>query len=146
MSDRLSLIPASYLFLEKNGKYLFLRRSNTGYQDGNYQVPAGHVEAGETPTEAIVREAKEEVGIGLDPKDIEFVQAVYRMDQDKTGFRIDFFFKASIWSGEAVNAEPAKSDDLQWLAPDELPQNVVPLMRTVLDNMNRRNYLSETTN
>jgi 8-oxo-dGTP diphosphatase len=143
MEDKLKVIPASYLFLEKDGKYLFIRRCNTGYQDGNYQVPAGHVEINESPSEAMVREAKEEVGIDVDPKNLEFVQVAYRMNQEKTGFRVDFFFKASIWAGEVRNAEPEKCDDVQWFAPDNLPDNVVPLMRSVLEGMEKKNYLLE---
>jgi 8-oxo-dGTP diphosphatase len=143
MNDKLNLIPASYLFLEKDGKYLFMRRCNTGYQDGNYQVPAGHVEPNESPSEAMVREAKEEIGIDLKYKDLEFIQVAYRMNQERTGFRVDFFFKTSVWSGEVINAEPEKCDDLQWFASDNLPVNLVPLMRTVLENMEKGEYLSE---
>jgi 8-oxo-dGTP pyrophosphatase MutT (NUDIX family) len=143
MKDKLKLIPASYLFLEKDGKYLFMRRAKTGYQDGNYQVPAGHVEENESPSEAMVREAKEEIGIDLNPDDLEFVQVAYRMNQERTGFRADFFFKASIWKGEIINAEPNKCDDLQWFASDGLPENVVPLMRSVLESMEKGSYLVE---
>lgn len=55
MATRNKAIPAVYIFLEKDGKFLIARRCNTGYQDGNYQVPAGHVDEGELPTEAMVR-------------------------------------------------------------------------------------------
>jgi 8-oxo-dGTP diphosphatase len=41
-------IPASYLFLERDNRILLLRRSNTGYEDGNYSLIAGHVEANES--------------------------------------------------------------------------------------------------
>jgi 8-oxo-dGTP diphosphatase len=143
MNDKLKLIPASYLFLEKEGKYLFIRRANTGYQDGNYQVPAGHVEANESPLEAMVREAKEEIGIDLNPHNLKFVQVAYRMNQERTGFRVDFFFKASVWKGEVINAEPEKCDDIKWFAADNLPENVVPLMRSVLESIEKGNYLLE---
>lgn len=144
MSNRLSLVPAVYLFLEKDGKYLFLRRANSGYYDGHYQVPSGHIEAGETSREAMVREAKEEVGIDLDIDDLQFVNAVYRMDGERTGYRVDFCFLATTWQGEVTNAEPGKCDDIQWFSPDELPENTVPLMHTVLDAIRARRYLSET--
>ena len=143
--ERLTLIPATYLFLEKNGKYLFIRRCNTGYQDGNYQVPAGHIEANESPSEAMIREAKEEIGIQIDSKNLEFVQVAYRMNEEKTGFRVDFFFKTSVWTGEVINGEPEKCDDLQWFAPANLPINVVPLMRSVLESIENKMFLSEVT-
>jgi len=75
MKTRNKAIPASYLFLEKDGKILVARRCNTGYQDGKYQIPAGHVEMGELPTEALIRETKEEIGIDLNPADLEQLKA-----------------------------------------------------------------------
>ena len=44
---------------------LLSRRYQTGWHDGEYSVPAGHVEAGETVTQAALREAREEVGLEL---------------------------------------------------------------------------------
>ena len=61
MKTRNKAVPAVYLILERDNKILIARRANTGYEDGNYQVPAGHVEEAELPTEAVIREAKEEV-------------------------------------------------------------------------------------
>ncbi|MFH1669466.1 MAG: NUDIX domain-containing protein [Candidatus Woesearchaeota archaeon] len=59
-------VPASYLTLFKDDKVLLLRRFNTGYEDGNYSMVAGHVDPGETFTQCIIREAKEEAGIELE--------------------------------------------------------------------------------
>jgi 8-oxo-dGTP pyrophosphatase MutT (NUDIX family) len=145
MADRLTLIPAVYIFLEKEGKFLLMRRANTGYQDGKYQTPSGHVEEKETPKEAVVREAREELGITIDPNDLEFVHVTYRMREDKTGYRVDIFFRATVWKGEASNAEPEKCDDLLWAHPDSLPENTVQLIKTVLEHRKEGSYLSEVT-
>ncbi len=99
MKIRNKPVPAVYILLEKEGKILLGRRMNTGYQDGNYQVPAGHVEEGELPTEAIIREAKEEVNVDLSLNDLELVHVEYRPKHDPSGDRIDLFFKAKKWGG-----------------------------------------------
>jgi 8-oxo-dGTP diphosphatase len=44
-----------------DGQILFLERHNTGFQDGLYGLPAGHIEGYETYFEAIQREIREEV-------------------------------------------------------------------------------------
>lgn len=63
MNERHSNIPAAYLTLFRDNKVLLLRRCNTGYEDGNYSMVAGHVDQGETFTQAIIRESNEEAGI-----------------------------------------------------------------------------------
>ena len=55
IKERHKIIPASYLVLIKNNKILLQIRFNTGYEDGKYSRVAGHVDKGETFTEAIIR-------------------------------------------------------------------------------------------
>lgn len=54
------------VFLHRGGEILILKRAG-GYAGGGWFVPGGHVEFGETPLEAAVRETEEEAGIALDP-------------------------------------------------------------------------------
>lgn len=63
--ERYKIIPTVYLVLIRENKILLLRRYNTGFMDGYYSFPAGHVEANETLTQAMVREAKEEIGVDI---------------------------------------------------------------------------------
>lgn len=49
------------LIINKNDEILLLKRKNTGYYDGGYSLPAGHVEDGEFASIAIVKEMKEEL-------------------------------------------------------------------------------------
>jgi len=65
IKERYKITPASYLVLIEDNKILLQRRFNTGYEDGKYSLVAGHVDEGETFTEAIIREVKEEAGITL---------------------------------------------------------------------------------
>ena len=74
MSDRFHLVSEVSLILIRDGKVCLLRRFKTGYEDGKYALPAGHKEEGETITQALIREAKEEIGIEIDPADLEFAQ------------------------------------------------------------------------
>ncbi len=135
MKTRNKAIPASYIFLEKDGKFLVVRRCNTGYQDGCYQVPAGHIEAGELPKEALIREAKEEIGIEVSLNDVELVHISYRPKHDDTDNRVDFFFRVTCWKGDVTNMEPHKCDDMKWVTLDELPENMTAHVRDAFISM-----------
>lgn len=143
MKERNKAVPAVYVFLERDGKFLLMRRANTGYEDGNYQNPAGHVDAGELPIEAAIREAKEEVGVDIQKEDIELVHVTYRTKKDETGDRIDFFFKTCVWTGEITNKEPEKCDELMWVSPDALPPNTVEHIKHVVAGIQKGVLFSE---
>src|SRR5689334_22845244 len=103
MPDRLKLIVATHIFLIKDKKILLARRFQTGYEDGNYSVPAGHVEEGESVSETAKREAEEETGVKIEIKDLEFSHVMHRLSDRN---QIDFFFVCQKWQGEPCNAEP----------------------------------------
>ncbi len=122
---------AVHLFFIRDQQILLLRRFNTGYEDGNYSVVAGHVEAGETVTQAALREAEEEVGVRIAPQDITVVQVMHRKSEDE---RVDFFVLIKQWAGDVTNHEPQKCDDLAWFPLDRLPINIIPYVKRALEN------------
>ena len=125
---------AVHLLLVRDGQVLLLRRANTGYEDGNYGVVAGHLDGGEEVAAAVVREALEEAGITIAREAVEIVGVMHRRSAEE---RIDFFVTARDWSGEIENREPHKCDDLAWFDLDALPGNVIPYVRRALDNYRR---------
>jgi mutator protein MutT len=120
-----------HLFFFREGQILLSRRFNTGYADGQYSVPAGHLDGGETVLEAAAREAEEEVGVRIDLDAMEFSTVMHRMEEEE---RVDFFVQVRRWQGEPFNAEPEKCDDLCWVEVDQLPVNVVAYVRQALRN------------
>ena len=142
-TERNKSVPAVYLIFRKDDKILMGRRQNTTYYDGWYGVPAGHVEAKELPIEAGIREGKEEVGVDIDPGDVQFAHALYRTAQDETGDRADYFFVVKKWSGEPKIMEPEKCDDLKWFSINELPENIIHHERGVIENIKKGISYSE---
>ena len=134
MSDqaqRFKLISAVHLFLIRREEVLLLRRFNTGYEDGKYSVPAGHLEGNEEVIAAMIREAREEAGIEIVPEDIRVVGVMHRNASDE---RIDFFLAAERWRGEIRICEPERCDELAWYPMTRLPENMVSYVRRALDN------------
>lgn len=132
-------IAVHLLFIE-DGKVLLLRRFNTGYEDGNYSVVAGHVDAGETVTQTAIREAQEEAGVQIAPENIEVVHVIHRKSNDE---RIDFFVQVNAWDGEIRNMEPDKCDDLSWFPLSCLPVNIIPYVRNVIKTAGNGGFYSE---
>ena len=69
---------------DKGEEILLQKRKNTGYMDGYYDLSAsGHVEKDESMTSALIREAKEEIGIDIMSEDIEFVTMMHTKTPEK---------------------------------------------------------------
>ena len=120
-----------HLLLIDENKILLSRRFNTGYRDGEYSVPAGHLDGNETLIAAGIREAKEEIGVDIKADDINFSSVMHRIEGDE---RVDFFVHVQKWSGRIVNAEPDKCDDLRWVNITELPDNIIPYVKRAIGN------------
>lgn len=132
MKERNKAVPAVYLVLQKGHDVLLMRRQGSGYYDGWYSIPAGHVEAGELPLDSVIRESEEELGIRMVKKDLKLVHTLYRTKSDESGDRADYFFVATQWGGEPSIREPKKCDDIKWFSLDGLPENTMHYVRDVL--------------
>jgi 8-oxo-dGTP diphosphatase len=120
-----------HLLFFREDQVMLLRRFNTGYADGQYSVPAGHLDGGETVIAAARREGLEETGIRIEAGDLAFSSVVHRRDADE---RVDFFVEVRQWEGEPVNTEPEKCDELRWVNVHELPNNIIPYVRKAIQN------------
>lgn len=129
--ERFTMPVAVHLFLIKGTELLLLRRYNTGYEDGKYSVPAGHLDGNEEVITGAIREAKEECGIDIEPTDLQVAGVMHRRGNEE---RIDFFLVTSRWSGEIINNEPEKCDELRWVDTEQLPDTTIPYVRQAIMN------------
>ena len=130
--QRHMIIPASYLIFLKDNTLLLHRRCNTGYQDGKLSLIAGHVDEGESPLDAAIREAYEEVGISIAPEDLHLAHTMYRVLSGLPD-RIDFYFIVKAWKGEPRIAEEHKCSELGWFDFDHVPQDLIVCERASLE-------------
>lgn len=113
---------------------LLQKRCNTGYADGMYDLSAsGHLEDKELLKAAVIREAKEEIGIDINEKDLQFSSVLHCIYSEETSF-INFYFTTDTFSGEIEIGEPNKCSELKWIDINELPDNIMSQRINALDN------------
>jgi ADP-ribose pyrophosphatase YjhB (NUDIX family) len=128
----LATVPVTvHLLFVREDQVLLLRRFNTGYADGQYSVPAGHLDGDETVVAAAAREGQEETGVRIQADDVAFSSVVHRKDGDE---RVDFFVHVRNWEGEPLNTEPDKCDELRWVNVNQLPDNTIPYVKKAIQN------------
>ena len=111
MVARISIALAA---LVRDGLVLLVHRhpSREWYPDC-WDLVGGHVETGESPDEAVIRECFEELGVHVqDPVPIP-------MTFDDPTLDVHAFL-VTRWDGEPVNAAAEEHDDLRWFWPAEL--------------------------
>lgn len=116
---------------EQDGReeVLLLRRANTNYMDGRWDFAgSGHVEEGETASQAVCRELFEETGLIAKPEDTVFLHVSHRV---KEPTYYDFYFAIRSWEGEPSIQEPDKCSAMAWFPVDDLPQDMIPNRRRV---------------
>lgn len=119
----------AYLFLEKGDQILLMLRENTGYFDGYWSVPSGHVDAGESAIQGMVREAYEEIGITINPEDLHPKHIIHRQTER---VNVDIFFTCSKWRGEPINNEPHKCGGIRFSPKEALPEKLIDYVSAAL--------------
>ena len=85
----------------------------------SYGLPGGVVEPGETPPQAAIREAKEEIGVEVA---LEYLVGSYLL---RGGGWPDIFasvYKARIVSGKPQVADPNEVERLEWVEQNAVPK------------------------
>ena len=127
-----SAIRDVYVIARRGDDILLLLRSGTGYKDGEWGPPSGKVEAGETYTEAAVRELAEETGICVRPHDVRFRHAIERVPTSGSHW-VGLFFEVDVANSQPVNREPHKHSALGFFPTSALPDGTVDYVRHVID-------------
>jgi len=138
--ERFKLPCAVSLLLIRDNKILLLRRCNTGWQDGIYGVPAGHIDGDESLTDALLREAYEEISITIQASDAMFAHMTHTKSNKEYLY---VYFAVKKWQGEPYNKEPNKCDRIHWASLDKLPHNTVPVIREAIESYRKGVLYSE---
>jgi len=123
---------AWYMIIEnKKWEILFMKRVNTWFRDGAYQVPAGHLEWEETMIDCVIREVKEELDIDIVKKDCEVAHISHRVAKDRVYF--DFYVKIKKYSWELKINESHKCIELKFINIENISESEKDLFSYDLD-------------
>jgi 8-oxo-dGTP diphosphatase len=110
---------AAAAIIDHQGRVLISRRADHLHQGGLWEFPGGKVEAGESVSDALARELKEE--LGLLPLESE---PLIRIRHPYTDCEVLLdFFRVTRYEGEARGLE---GQPLRWLKPDEMQAETFP--------------------
>lgn len=142
MKKRHGVISGAMVILERGGKIFMIKRKNTGWKDGSYDLIAGHLEMGEKLKDTAIREAREEAGITIHKEDLELAHVISLKRSDGDG--VYGYFRARQWEGEPHAAEPEKSDGYKWLSLEDIKkEQILEIVRDVLVHIKNGEIYSE---
>jgi 8-oxo-dGTP diphosphatase len=123
MADR-HLIDVHVLLIRDGQVLLSQRRDTNPLFDGLWHAPSGKLDAGESVLDAAAREAHEEVGVRIDPADLDHVHTIH-VNGSGPEPRLGLFFTTGHWTGTPTNKEPDKCRGLHWFPLDNLPEGII---------------------
>lgn len=111
---------------------LLVHRVGASFGDGLYSMVGGKVEAGETALQAIRREVLEEAALDIPESSFKLVHTLHRKGTETE--LIALCFKVDVNNmPEPCNNEPDKHDDMRFFAVDQLPENIIPAHRQIIN-------------
>ena len=111
---------------------LISNRKNSNQFSGFWEFPGGKVEKGESLSEALIRETKEELGLILNPSCIS--PLTFSVDRMKGQETLLLLFICRKWEGQPKAME---GQELRWIKPFDLSQYKMPPANIFLNSILR---------
>jgi 8-oxo-dGTP diphosphatase len=118
------------VFIWKDNKFLLGKRKG-GRGAGEWSLPGGHLEGGESFEDACRREVMEEVGIKIcSIRKLTFSNDIFPNDKHY----VTLFFHSDYHAGEVRNMEPDKCDGWEWHTAESAPRPLFRPLETLFSN------------
>ncbi len=117
---------------------------------GTYSIPKGEVEEGEDLLTAAIRETREEVGLTIDPKDVQDTEPRYVDYKDKSGKvykRVYYFIvnPSTPISSDALQPDKKEIDWAGFILKDKAEQRIFWRLKPILDEIKETEKPKEET-
>lgn len=112
--------------VDDEDEILLQLRQNTKYGNGKWDLAAtGHVEPGESMEMALIREAREEIGVEINVKDVNFLTLMHVYTPTTYRTYYNAYFKVDTFKNTPTIVEKDKCGALQWFKVKDLPSNIL---------------------
>lgn len=116
-SDFNSTIQVVACYLWCRGRYVLLKRNQLKSYGGKWGLPAGKVEHGESPLDAILREVFEETGISLLISDLEALSPLWVRHE---GVDFEYYsFKVELIHNSKIAINSVEHEEYRWVTENE---------------------------
>lgn len=140
MARYTSFVDLHVILRDGDGRVLLGQRQNTGWADGQFGLPSGHLEDGESVTAGTMREAEEEIGVTVKADTLHLAHV---MHHHTTSGRMALFFETDQWTGEITNREPDKCAGWSFIDPTDPPEPIVSYVARALQHIAAGQFYSE---
>ncbi|HEY4479779.1 MAG TPA: NUDIX domain-containing protein [Candidatus Paceibacterota bacterium] len=109
--------------IERDSKFLLVKEAKAGPDTGKWNHPAGWIDVGENPVDAVKREVEEETGFTFTPKSILGIYSLVRKDIAKEMPGTPHALKIIFLGDISQKAEKELHDDVsetKWFTPEEI--------------------------
>lgn len=110
---------AAHAWIQKNGKFLVVRRSATdSFMPLTWDTPGGSLDFGEDPIDAVIRESKEEAGLDVKVNKLIYCHNQFYSDTGHHWFAL--VYECEIIGDQTVNIDLSEHDEYRWVTLEEL--------------------------
>lgn len=142
MSEDFVVVAAN--LIEQDGKFLLVQEGKQ-HVKGQWNLPAGSLELGESPLEAAKREALEETGLEIEPSGL--LRTYIPPEEEDPCNVVNFVFKTEGVSGEPGVREDDTVIDYGWFSPEEVGEldlRASYVLAAIEDYRNGESYSKES--
>jgi 8-oxo-dGTP diphosphatase len=144
MQTRPFFLAVGALIKNKKGAYLLIRRSkSSSYCSGAWETPGGKPDEGESISEALVREAREETDLEIALDGLAGASEFPHPEENPDKQIVMLYMNASILTDEEIIDEKLKEhlkdkkehDDYDWFPLSEFPEPLTPALKSFVENL-----------
>lgn len=118
---KLQQVCAGGLIRNKFGEILLIKRSeNDSFLPGNWELPGGGVEYGENIEKTLMREIKEECGLGVEVSFPLAVDYYYMKDNEKEIQRVEIIFLCKLLNPTQIIVLSHEHSEYKWVSSNKI--------------------------